>query len=253
MTRTGNPIQRLAASPLAWLAALLGLLIAGMPALSPIFAWAFPEVRPPVFAREGFAALWLSHATIVAASSLASAAIALGAGILVTRPAGRPFRAMADTLATIGQTMPPVAVLALSVPALGYGLLPTFVALTLYGFLPILENAIAGLDGVPAELREAARGMGLSPFQQLRDLELRLAGPTILAGVRTSVIINIGTATIGSTVGARTLGTPIIEGLVGDKLPYVLQGAAVVGLFAIVVDMAFARWERHLRRHLGEA
>ena len=75
----------------------------------------------------------------------------------------------------------------------------------------------------------------------------------ILAGIRTSVVISIGTATIGSTVGAVTLGTPIIDGLVGDKLPYVIEGAVVVALFAIVADMAFERLDRFLRRHAGEA
>ncbi len=110
---------------------------------------------------------------------------------------------------------------------------------------------MAGLEGVPDAVREAAVGMGLSPLQILRDVELPLAAPTILAGIRTSVIVNIGTAAIGSTVGALTLGTPIIDGLVGDKLPYVLQGAVVVGAFAVVTDMAFDRLERHLNRHRG--
>ncbi len=106
---------------------------------------------------------------------------------------------------------------------------PTFVALTLYGFLPIVANVIAGIEGVPASVREAAEGMGLAPLQMLWRVELPLAAPVILAGMRLSVVINIGTATIGSTVGAVTLGTPIISGLVGDKLPYVIEGAAVVG------------------------
>ena len=129
----------------------------------------------------------------------------------------------------------------------GFGSLPTLIALILYGLLPIIENAIAGLEGVPRPVREAAEGMGLSPLQVLRDIELPLAAPIIVAGIRTSVIINIGTATIGSTVGAVTLGTPIINGLVTGKLPYVLQGAAVVGLFAILTDMVFERLDRHLR------
>jgi osmoprotectant transport system permease protein len=162
-------------------------------------------------------------------------------GIFVTRPAGREFRAMLGAVAAIGQSIPPVAVLAIAVPTLGYGAEPTFIALALYGFLPIVANVIAGIEGVPAAVREAAEGMGLSPLQILWRVELPLAAPVILAGVRTSVVINIGTATIGSTVGAVTLGTPIIDGLVSGKLPYVIEGASVVGLFAIVTDMAFER------------
>ena len=83
--------------------------------------------------------------------------------------------------------------------------------------------------------------MGLSAWQRLRDVELPLAAPAILAGVRVSVTIAIGTATIGSTVGALTLGTPIFDGLAGNKLPFVIQGAVLVALFAIVTDMLFTQ------------
>jgi len=237
------------AAPLLAVGLALALLVAGMPALRPLFAAAFPGVEPPVYERESFAVLLAWHAALVGLSTLVSSLVGIGLGIFVTRPAGADFRAIADAAAAIGQTFPPVAVLAVAVPAVGYGALPTIIALTLYGLLPILENTIAGLATVPAAVREAAEGMGLSPLQVLRDVELPLAAPVILAGIRTSAIVNIGTATIGSTVGAVTLGTPIINGLVGDKLPYVLQGAAVVGLFAILADLAFGAIDRRLRRH----
>jgi len=239
--------QRLT-DPLLWATLLLAFLVLAMPALGPLFARAFPAVDPPVWSRESFLMLFLSHAGLVAASSLASTVTAIVLGMFVTRPAGRDFRPLVDAVAAVGQAFPPAAVLAIAVPAVGFGPLPTLIALALYGLLPIVENAIAGLDGVPGAVREAAAGMGLSPLQMLRDVDLPLAAPVILAGIRTSVIINIGTATIGSTVGAVTLGTPIIDGLVASKPAYVLQGAIVVGLFAIVADMGFARLDRHLRR-----
>jgi osmoprotectant transport system permease protein len=88
--------------------------------------------------------------------------------------------------------------------------------------------------------------MGLSPRQRLCRIEMPLAAPAILAGVRVSVTIAIGTATIGSTVGALTLGTPIFDGLAANKLPYVIQGAVLVALFAIVTDMGFARLGQRL-------
>ncbi len=234
-------------SPVLWVAALFFALLFGMPYLQPFFHWAFPEVSPPVFARDSFMALFLSHAGLVAVASLAAALLGIGLAIFVTRPAGRDFRPIVNALATIGQTFPPAAVLALSVPALGFGPLPTIVALFLYSLLPIVENAIAGLEGVPAAVRDAASGMGLSAWQRLRDVELPLAAPAILAGVRVSVTIAIGTATIGSTVGALTLGTPIFDGLASNKLPFVIQGAVLVALFAILTDMLFARLERRLR------
>ena len=243
--------MRRLASPLAWVAITFTALLLGMPALQPVFHWVFPEISPPVFARASFLALFLSHAGLVAAASGAAVVIGVGLAIFVSRPAGRDFRPIVNTLATVGQTFPPAAVLALAVPSLGFGPRPTIVALFLYGLLPIIENAIAGLEGVPPAVRDAAQGIGLSPWQLLRDVELPLAAPAILAGVRVSMTIAIGTATIGSTVGALTLGTPIFDGLAANKLPYVIQGAVLVALFAILVDMLFARLERRLR--LGAA
>jgi osmoprotectant transport system permease protein len=235
------------ASPVLWTAVLFVALLFGMPRLRPLFHWAFPQVSPPVFDRASYVALWLSHAGLVAAASAAAALLGTGLAIFVTRPAGRDFRPLVAALATIGQSFPPVAVLALAVPALGFGPRPTVVALFLYGLLPVIENAIAGLDGVPLGVREAAAGMGLSAWQILRDVELPLAMPAILAGMRVSVTIAIGTATIGSTVGALTLGTPVFDGLAANKLPFVIQGAVLVALFAILTDMIFARLKRRLR------
>src|SRR5204862_5776416 len=101
--------------------------------------------------------------------------IGIALAIFVTRPAGHDFRALLSTLAAVGQTFPPDAVLALAVPALGFGPRPTIVALFLYGLLPISENAIDGPEGVPAATRDAARGMGLSAWELLRAVDLPLA------------------------------------------------------------------------------
>jgi osmoprotectant transport system permease protein len=234
---------RLLISPLPWVAVLFFALLFGMPALSPPFRMAFPAVRPAVFDRASFFSLWLSHLGIVAAATSGATLLGVGLAVFATRPAGRDFRPLVNALATIGQTFPPAAVLALAVPAVGFGPRPTIVALFLYGLLPIIENAIAGIENVPAAVRDAARGMGLSSWQLLAAVELPLAAPAILAGIRVSVTIAIGTATIGSTVGALTLGTPIFDGLAGNKLPYVIEGAVPAALFAILADMILARLE----------
>jgi osmoprotectant transport system permease protein len=134
-----------------------------------------------------------------------------------------------------------VAVLALAVPLVGFGELPALLALALYGVLPVLQATVAGLQAVPQPMQQTARGLGLTPWQTLWQLEVPLALPVWLAGVRASVIINIGTAAIASTVGAKTLGSPIIVGLSGFNTAYVLQGAVLVALLAVVVDMAFER------------
>lgn len=240
---------RLIGDPLLWIGLLFLFFVTAMPLLGPLFATSFPAIEPPIYNGDSFFMLWLFHAALVAVSSLAAIVIGVAGGVVATRPAGNEFRPMLEALATIGQTFPPVAVLALAVPAFGYGAVPTFMALAIYGILPILKNSLAGLASVPSSIRDSALGMGMTPFEILREVELPLAAPIILAGIRTSVIINIGTATIGSTVGAVTLGTPIIGGLVSDKVSYVIQGAIIVGLFAILTDTIFERIDRRLRRH----
>jgi osmoprotectant transport system permease protein len=236
------------ASPLLWVAVLFFALLLDMDALRPLFRWAFPQATPYIYDRTSFFELFLAHLGLVAGASFSAAIIGVALAIFVTRPVGGQFRTMVDTLATVGQTFPPVAVLAIAVPLIGFGARPTVIALFIYGLLPIIGNAVAGLESVPQEVREAAHGMGLSPHQRLFAVELPLASPVILAGIRVSVTIAIGTATIGSTVGALTLGTPIFDGLVADKLPFVIEGAVLVALFAILTDMIFARLERLLRR-----
>jgi osmoprotectant transport system permease protein len=235
-------------SPVFWVGLLFAALLFRMDALRPFFHWAFPEVEPVIYDRASFFELFLSHVRLVAAASLGAVIVGVSLAVFVTRPVGRDFRAMVDALAAVGQTFPPVVVLAIAVPLIGFGARPTVIALFLYGLLPIIENSIAGLEGVPQAVREAADGMGLSAWQRLHTVELPLAAPVILAGIRVSVTIAIGTATIGSTVGALTLGTPIFDGLIADKLPFVIEGAVLVGLFAILTDMLFARLDRRLRR-----
>ena len=219
-----------------------------MEALRPLFAALFPELERPVYEQDSLAVLLLAHLGLVAASSAAAAMVGGGAGIFITRPAGWAFRQLADRLFAIGQTVPPVAVLAVATPLIGFGYLPALIALTLYGLLPIMRSTVAGLEAVPAAVLDAGRGQGLDRWQLLWRVELALAAPAMMAGLRTSVSVNIGTAALASTVGARTLGTPIITGLNGFNTAYVLQGAVLLGLLAIVVDLGLARVDRRLTR-----
>jgi osmoprotectant transport system permease protein len=227
--------------PLPWVLAALALLVLGMPRLEPLFAAVFPALDRPLYAQDSFAALFAAHAAIVAASSALSLAVGVAAGVFVTRAAGREFRPLVETLVAVGQTVPPVAVLAIAVPLIGFGAWPALIALALYGLLPILRATIAGFESLPPGVLEAADGAGMTSTQRLLRIEWPLALPVLLAGVRSSVIINIGTATIASTVGAKTLGSPIIVGLAGFNTAYVIQGALVVGLFAVATDLLFVR------------
>ena len=215
------------------------VLLTVLPFSRPVFAWLFPQLERPLYQQHDFWELVLAHLLLVAISSLCAAIIGVGAGIFVTRPAGQEFRRLAEILSAMGQSLPPVAVLALAVPLIGFGFWPAFVALVLYSILPICENTMAGLESVPAAAKEAGRGLGMTPGHLLWRIELPLAAPIIVAGLRTSVTINISTAAIASTVGAVSLGSPIIIGLNGNNTAYVLQGALLVSALAIVVDFGF--------------
>ncbi len=217
----------------------------------PIFAPFAPDDGPVIYQRASMLSLSLSHLGIVALASAAATIVAVALAILVTRPAGAAFRPLSRTITNMGQTFPPVAVLALAVPALGFGAGPTLVALFLYGLLPIFENAVTALTNLPRATMEAARGIGLSRWQRLLRVELPLALPVTLTGIRLSIVIALGTATIGSTVAARTLGEVIIAGLLTNNTAYVLQGGLIVGLFAVLIYDALVQLELYLTGRMG--
>ncbi|MEK6422966.1 MAG: ABC transporter permease [Burkholderia gladioli] len=223
-----------AVARLAALAALLVLVLRPV-WLQPLFAPLAEHGAPAIYDRASLVSLTLSHLALVAVSSLIGSALAILAGIAVTRPAGADFLPVARSIANLGQTFPPVAVLALAVPAVGFGAKPVLLALTLYGLLPVFESTLAGLGAISPATLDAARGMGMSARQRLVSIELPLAAPVILNGVRLAVVINLGTATIGSTVAAQGLGDVIIAGLQTSNTAFVLQGGVIVALLAVLV------------------
>lgn len=237
---------------LAAAGALLAFLL-DPPLFAPLFAPLTRNGAPPIYTQTSLLHLTLSHLGLVAVAVAASSAVAVGFGILVTRPAGREFLPLARTITSVGQTFPPVAVLALAVPVMGFGAGPTLVALFLYGLLPIFENTLTGLSTLPPAVTEAARGMGLTHGQRLWQVELPLALPVILAGVRLTAVISLATATIGSTVAAQTLGEVIIAGLLSSNTAFVAQGGLVVGVLAILIYEGFQIIEQAATRRIGLA
>ena len=232
-------IPRHGSTRLGWSVGALLLLAYGLPYSQPLFAALFPDLARPVYVQEPMAALMWQHIGLVLSSSSIAVIIATLAGMATTFKMGQAFKPMMEMLAGMGQTFPPVAVLAVAVPAVGFGELPALIALSIFGVLPVLQATLAGLASVPPSVLDSARAMGMTPRQILTEVQMPLALPLWLAGVRTSVVVNIGTAAIASTVGAKTLGLPIIIGLSGFNTAYVLQGAMMVGLLAIAADLAF--------------
>lgn len=230
--------------------ALLVLFLVWPELFEPMFAPLTRNGAPAIYTRQSLFTLAWHHLAIVAAATLAAGIVAVGMAILVTREAGAELLPFARSVVNIGQTFPPVAVLALAVPVLGFGTWPTLIALFLYALLPIFENTLTALTTLPRDVIEAARGVGMSGFQKLMRVELPLSVPLILAGVRIAVVISLATATIGSTVAASTLGEVIIAGLLSNNTAFVLQGGLVVAVMAVLLHDALMLMERRLARSI---
>lgn len=234
------------------LSALIAVLLL-LPHAEPLFATLYPQLDRPLYQQDSFWALVGAHLTVVAASS----AIAIGLGVLigtaVTRTWGQSFRSLVETLLALSQSFPPVAVLAVTAPLIGFGDKPALIALALYAVLPVTQGTMTGIRQVPREVMEVGRGVGMNRWQLFWRIEWPLAFPVMLAGIRTAVVVNIGTAAIASTVGAKTLGLPIIVGLSGFNTAYVIQGALLVALLALTLDQAFEWLARAKGHHLPEA
>ena len=177
------------------------------------------------------------HLFLVGLSLLAAIAVAVPLGIGVARRPGLGRGVLA--LASILQTVPSLALLVFMIPLLGIGARPAIVALFLYGLLPILRNTVTGLTGIPPEVRESAEALGLPAGARLRRVELPMAAPSILAGIQTAAVINVGTATLGALIGAGGYGQPILTGIRLDDTSLILQGAVPAAVLALLVSGLF--------------
>jgi osmoprotectant transport system permease protein len=143
-------------------------------------------------------------------------------------------------VANVGQSVPTIAVLALAFSVTGIGFRTAVIGLWAYSLLPVLRNTVAGLAGVDPAVVEAARGMGMSPAQVLLRVELPLAWPVVVAGIRTAAVVNVGTAALATFVGAGGLGQLITVGLDNQRDRILYTGAALTALLALAVDWAIA-------------
>jgi osmoprotectant transport system permease protein len=186
----------------------------------------------------------LEHLGLVAAALVAAITVAIPLGVFAARRAGAGRLILGA--AGVVQTIPSLALLVFMIPLLGIGAWPAIAALFLYGLLPIVRNTHAGLTGIAPELRESAEALGLPPRARLRLIELPLASPSILAGVKTSAVIIVGTATLGALVGAGGYGQPILAGVRLASVPLILEGAVPAAALALAVEALFDVAERVL-------
>ena len=189
--------------------------------------------------------LWrttLAHLTLVG--------ISLGAAIVIAIPLGiwahlQP-RVGQIVLAVVGllQTVPSLALFVFMIPFLGIGAAPAIMALFLYSLLPIVRTTHAGLEAISGGIRESAMALGLPLRARLRLVEIPIAVPAILAGIKTSAVINVGTATLGALIGAGGYGQPILTGIRLDNMALILEGAVPAAVLALAIQGVFELVER---------
>ncbi|MBI2815432.1 MAG: ABC transporter permease subunit [Acidobacteria bacterium] len=182
------------------------------------------------------------HLLLVAVSLTAAIVVSIPLGIFANkfRRAGQVILALTGVI----QTIPSLALLVFMIPLLGIGGPPAIVALFLYSLLPIVRNTYTGLRDIAPSVRESAAALGLPEGPRLRLIELPIASRSILAGIKTSAVINVGTATLGALIGAGGYGQPILTGIRLDDTGLILQGAVPAAILALLVQGAFELAER---------
>jgi len=176
------------------------------------------------------------HLKVTAVSTILVLLIAIPLGILLTRSFARPITPPAIAVFNVGQAVPSIGLIAIFALAWNIGFWPVIVALVAYTVLPVLRNTMVGLRQVDASVIESARGMGMTKTAVLTRIELPLAVPIIMAGLRTALTINVGTATLGAFVGVNTLGVLIVAGQVQNKQLITVVGGILVATLALLID-----------------
>lgn len=203
-----------------------------------VLAFLFPGTDTLVYERSSMGHLLGQHLWLVAVGGLAAALIGVLLGLAVVSPLGRPFRDIVMRMANFGQSMPSIALMAVLVPSVGYGTEPVVIALVTFSILPVLVNVVAGIEAVPAPVVEAGKGMGMTRLERLRQLQVPIAMPVIMTGIKTMLVILISAATLGAVVGAGGLGVPIMSGIGTFNNAVVAHGAIPAILLALIVDQA---------------
>ena len=184
-----------------------------------------------------------NHLQMVLMAVLIAMVVGIPLGVLVTQPRLNKLAPFVVGIGNIGQSIPSLAVIAIMAPLLGFGLQSAIIALFIYGLLPILRNSYASMRNIDPSIIEAARGMGMTRWQIIRKIELPLARPVIMAGIRVSTVVTVGTAELAVLVGGSGLGRITLAGVLARQPLLILQGAAPTAVLAIVLGFILERLE----------
>lgn len=207
------------------------------------------SIEARVLTTDAIVDATLQHLELTAIASLIVVLIAMPLGTLLTRPRARWLTPPVLAVANIGQAAPALGVLVILAMIFSIGERIAIAALVLSALLPVLRNTVVGIQQVDRNLVEAARGMGLTPLQVLRRVELPLAVPVMLAGLRTTIIICVGVATVATFINAGGLGDIIVAGIKTTRTPILVTGAVLTAVVAFTLDWLGAMAEDYLRPH----
>ncbi len=219
---------RWVAQPLVALAAIVGVLVyTNTKTLS---------TKQGLLANGELVSGFTRHLQLTVMAAVLVIVISVPLGVVLTRGPVRRFSGAVLAVAGFGQAVPAVGLVVLAALYFGVGMGPFIGALTIYGILPVLANVVVGLDGVDRRLIEAGRGMGLSAFAVLRSVELPLAVPVMLTGVRTAIVLMCGTVSFAALVGAGGLGALLVTGIKLGEKPLLVVGAVLIAALALFLD-----------------
>lgn len=196
--------------------------------------------------RTPLSTYFIEHIWMVFLSSLIAIFLGVSLGIFVTTSYGGEFKDLLLKAASFGQAFPSPALLALTVPILGYGVEGALIALVVYALMPIVYNVVIGIEEVPEDMVDAARGMGMTEFEVYKNVKIPLALNVMLGGIRTALVINISAATLTAAIGAGGLGVLVVNGVRTFDMVLILEGSIPVTLLAIIVDLVLKQAQESL-------
>ena len=216
-----------------------------------VVAGEFMNSRFGIASEQAVSGLWqrfvqntLDHLTLVSISLAMAIAVAIPLGVLAAKV--KSLETLLLGVTSILQTIPSLALLVLMIPLFGIGTLPAIVAMFLYSLLPVVQNTHSGIKQIPAPVMESARALGLPNSLILRRIELPMAIPSILSGIKISAVMNVGVATLGALIGAGGYGQPILTGIRLDNTAMILEGAIPAAVLALLVQGVFDLVEKRL-------
>lgn len=229
----------------AFLALVLGLLVIYSKGFENIL-YKFFSSKSTEGSRTPLIVYFIEHIWMVLLSSFIAVSLGFFLGVFVTTSYGREFKNLLLKTVNLGQAFPSPALLALAVPILGYGLEGALIALVVYALMPIIYNVVIGIEEVPEDIIDAAKGMGMTEREIYIKVKIPLALNVILGGIRTALVINISATTLAAAVGAGGLGVLVVNGVRTFDMVLILEGAIPVTLLAIIVELLLKELQEEL-------